>query len=107
MMRPIEFVEEAESVAKGEEVPIPNLLFVSSKKKLVLSSVTAEPEVKSTEPVVYEEGVSERPRKVPSPRPEPTQTSLIAKHPAEILAPLLSVVVAPPLYSKAPPVTVK
>src|SRR3989344_1186131 len=42
----------------GVEVPIPNLLFVSSKKKLVLSSVTAEPEVKSTEPVVYEEGVS-------------------------------------------------
>ena len=50
-------------------MPWPNRLLVSSKKKLALSSVTAEPDVKRTEPAVKLPCVSDRPRNVPSPKP--------------------------------------
>jgi hypothetical protein len=49
---------ETESVVKGEVVPSPSLLFVSSKKKLALSCDTCPRELaKRTEPEVKPESV--------------------------------------------------
>ena len=69
----------------------PRKLFVSSKKKLALSSVTAEPDVKSTEPAVNPDGVSESVRNVPAP---PTHVPFTEKQPSVMLRPFANVLVA-------------
>jgi len=54
-------------VESGVAIPIPNSSLESSQNRFELSSVTAEPEVKRTEPAVYDEGVSERLKKSDAP----------------------------------------
>ena len=78
-----------ESLAYGDEVPIPKFLFVLSKKKLLASALSALPFENCTAPGVPADWYSA------VVEAEPTQVPLIAKQPLVMATPLDAVVVPP------------